>query len=268
MSRTSKKTKPKPAAHPTTDAERCRLVLTAGPATLARLTVAGPERAAQALAAILAAGDVASLILSPSDIGGSMAEAGFQDAVAPLVPAAQALGVAVIVETESRVAGRVGADGIQLGQDPDALRDAMERHGRAMMVGAGNVRSRHTALVLGEAGPDYVMFGRPGGDIRPEPHPKNLDLAAWWATMVEIPCIVCAGAEAGGVIAVANTGAEFVAVERAVFPIGTGEGEEADATISPDPSSIDAFEKAAAEAVARINALLDTDAPRFEDPTA
>ena len=187
----------------------------------------------------------------------SLSEQAFQRAIAPLVPVAQALGVAVVVDRETRVAGRVGADGLQIGPDLALLSDlrGSERRGGPSIVGVAGVRSRHLALELGEMQPDYLFFGRPGDDRRPEPHPKNLALAEWWASMVEIPCIVLGGSEPESVIAAAATGAEFVALERAVFG----------ATLSPDPSSIGAMQQAASEAVARIDALLDEHAPRFDD---
>ena len=248
---------------------RCRLVVIASAGTLSRLGAAGPQSANEAFGTIVRAGDIASILLSPRGAadGGIMEESAFQRLAEPLVAPLQAHGVAVMVEEHSRVAGRTGADGVQLGQDPDALSDAMDRLSRQMMVAAGNVRSRHTALVLGELQPDYVMFGRPGGDIREEPHPKNLDLARWWAAMVEIPCVVLGGSHVESALAVAATGAEFVALEAALFgPAGSEDQANAGpATMSPDPSVIEALARRAAEAVARVNALLDAEAPRFED---
>ena len=61
--------------------------------------------------------------------------------------------------------------------------------------------------------------------------------------MVEIPCIVMGGRDQASALAVAATGAEFVALRRAVFT---------------DPER-------AAMVVAHVNALLDEKAPRFED---
>ncbi|RVA07175.1 thiamine phosphate synthase, partial [Mesorhizobium sp. M7A.F.Ca.CA.002.05.1.1] len=96
---------------------------------------------------------------------------------------------------------------------------------------------------LGETRPDYIFFGRFGYDNKPEPHPRNLSLGAWWADMIQIPCIVMAGSDIASVEAVGATGAEFVALSSAVFADGT------------DPRT----------AVATANALLDETAPRFED---
>ena len=110
-----------------------------------------------------------------------------------------------------------------------------------MMVGAGGAKTRDEALELGEERPDYMFFGRFGYDTKPEPHARNLALGAWWAEMIEIPCIVMAGSDLASVEAVAATGAEFVALSAAIF----AEGADAKA------------------AVAEANARLDRAAPRF-----
>src|SRR5690606_5319550 len=100
---------------------------------------------------------------------------------------------------------------------------------------------RDDALELGEARPDYIFFGRFGYDNKPEPHSRNLSLGAWWAEMIEIPCIVMAGSDIASVEAVGATGADFVALSSAIF----GEGI--------DPR----------QAVSQANAILDETAPRF-----
>ncbi len=212
--------------------DRCRLVLI-GPGG------ADWKRSADQVVSALSGGDIASLILWPSELG----DAEFQKLCEMAVPAAQAAGVAAIVAGDTRVAGRTHADGIHL-EDKSMLRDLIEanRDGR-LIVGAGGAKSRHDALEIGELRPDYVFFGRFGYDNRPEPHPRNLALGQWWAELVEIPCIVMAGSTIDSLEAVAATGAEFVAVSAAVF---TG-------TTPPD------------EAVRMANRLLDERAPRFQE---
>jgi thiamine-phosphate pyrophosphorylase len=86
-----------------------------------------------------------------------------------------------------------------------------------------------------------VFFGKLEGDIKPEAHPKNLALGEWWASMIEIPAIVMGGTDVSSVVAVAETGVEFVAMRSGVFDNAGG----------------------AAQAVSEINALLDEKAPRF-----
>jgi thiamine-phosphate pyrophosphorylase len=214
--------------NPDTPPNRCRIVLIAPPALKA-------DRLAQALQG----GDVASLILPQGD----MDEAAFQAMAEKLVPLAQQAGAAAIIAGDSRIAGRVHADGIHIeGSRPD-LADAIERLQDKMMVGTGGVKTRDDALDLGEERPDYMFFGRFGFDTTPEPHKRNLALSAWWAEMIAVPCIVLAGNDIASVEAAAQTGAEFVGLSAAVFADGV------------DPRV----------AVARANALLDETAPRFED---
>ena len=210
---------------------RCRIVL-----------IAPPDSAADAferkLASALSAGDVASLILPQYGLD----EAVFQAFAERIVPFAQGAGVAAIVGGDSRIAGRVRADGIHVEGGKAELADMIDRMQDKIMVGAGGAKTRDEALDLGEERPDYMFFGRFGYDTRPEPHKRNLTLGRWWAEMIEIPCIVLAGSDLASVEAVAATGAEFVALSSAVF------GENVDA----------------GAAIVRANALLDQHGPRFE----
>lgn len=187
----------------------------------------------------LAGGDVASFII-PAREGDDAAFQAFAEALAPI---AQAAGAAVLIGQDTRVAGRVGADGIHLEGSRSDLEDAIERFQPKLIVGAGGVRTREDALELGEARPDYMFFGKFGFDNKPEPHARNLALGEWWAEMIQIPCIVMAGSDIESVATVAATGAEFVALSSAVFAPGV------------DPRA----------AVAKANAILDDVAPRFED---
>jgi thiamine-phosphate pyrophosphorylase len=91
-----------------------------------------------------------------------------------------------------------------------------------MIVGAGSVRTRHSAMQAGETGADYVFFGKPHGDIRPEAHHKNLDLAEWWCDIVQVPAVVMAGSVIDSVKDVAATGAEFIALHQACWAHSSG----------------------------------------------
>jgi thiamine-phosphate pyrophosphorylase len=187
----------------------------------------------------IAGGDIASILLPAYGLD----EAAFQAFAKPVVAAAQEAGIAAVIAGDTRIAGRVGADGLHLEGDRSAVEEAISHYQSKMMVGVGGAKTRDDALELGEARPDYIFFGRFGYDTKPEPHHRNLTLGQWWAEMVEIPCIVMAGSDIRSVEAVGRTGADFVALSSAVF----GEGI--------DPK----------EAVARANAILDEIAPRFEE---
>ncbi len=211
-----------------TPPNRCRIVL-----------IAPKDAPAERIAAAFEGGDVASLILPEN----GMDEASFQAFAEQIVPLAQAAGIAVVIAGDSRIAGRVQADGIHVEVSKGELAETIEHFQGKMMVGAGGAKTRDDALELGEARPDYIFFGRFGYDNKPEPHPRNLSLGQWWADMIQIPCIVMAGSEIASVETVAVTGAEFVALSSAVFADDI------------DPKA----------AVATANAMLDETAPRFED---
>jgi thiamine-phosphate pyrophosphorylase len=210
---------------------RCRIVLIAPPGGTASSFEAKLRDA-------ISGGDVASLIMPPY----AMDEAAFQGFAERLVPLAQEAGVAAVIGGDSRIAGRVRADGIHVEGGKAALADMIDRMQDKIMVGAGGAKSRDDALGLGEERPDYIFFGRFGYDTLPEPHHRNLTLGRWWAEMIEIPCIVLCGNSIASVEAVAATGAEFAALSAAVFADGVD----------------------AAAAVAEANRLLDEQAPRFE----
>jgi len=206
---------------------RCRVVL------IAPSPGAGD---AERVEAALSGGDVASLIIPQY----GFEESAFQARAERLSRLAQGRGVAAMVAGEPRVAARVQADGIHVEGSKSELAEIIRKHQGRMMVGCGGAKSRDDALELGETQPDYIFFGRFGYDTKPEPHPRNLSLGAWWSEMIQIPCIVLAGCDVASVVDVARTGADFVALCNAVF------GEE-------DPAA----------KVAEANALLDEHAPMF-----
>ncbi|AYG68281.1 MULTISPECIES: thiamine phosphate synthase [unclassified Rhizobium] len=211
--------------------DRCRLVLIVP-------DIADIELQAKVVADALRGGDVASVIIPQYGLD----DGAFQKHAEKLVPAVQAAGAAALIAGDSRVAGRVKADGLHIAGNRTELADAVEKFVPKLIVG-GSAADRHGALEVGELRPDYIFFGKLDGDIKPEAHPKNLALGEWWASMVEIPCIVMGGTDPQSALEVALTGAEFVALRTAVFA---------------DPA-------AAPSIVAQVNALLDEKAPRFED---
>lgn len=206
---------------------RCRLVLVLPPI----------DDAPRILAEALSGGDVASVIVTP----GEMDEATFLRHCEPLAPIAQDAGVALLISGDNRVAGRINADGVFISTPGEAAKEFVARFSPQKIVGFGSARDRHRALELGEANPDFMFFGRTDGDIRPEPHPKNLALAEWWSQLVEIPCVVMGGSSLESAVECAASGAEFVALGLAVVSHTDGP----------------------AAAVRRVNELLDEYAPEF-----
>lgn len=153
----------------------------------------------------LAAGDVASLLIAP----------GIDDAArAELTAIAIKAGVAaILVDTDDPGA----ADGVHIGAGINALKAARKQFGDGKIVGAGDIRSRHDAMTLGETLPDYLFFGRIDGDEEAGIHAKALELASWWSELFEIPAIVMGGSDPASAGEAALAGIEFVALRRAVW---------------------------------------------------
>ena len=214
-----------------TPPNRCRIVLISPSGETA-------DSFSAKFAAAISGGDVASVILPAN----GMDEASFQAFAERVVPIAQEAGIAAIIAEDTRIAGRVKADGIHIEGGKAALAEAIASFQAKMAVGAGGAKTRDDALELGEERPDYIFFGRFGYDNTPEAHQRNLSLGGWWAEMIEVPVIVMAGSDIASVETVAAAGADFVALSAAVFGDGV------------DPKA----------AVAHANAILDETAPRFE----
>lgn len=207
---------------PDAETGRCRLSL---------VTPFGGDPAAMSglVAAALAGGDVASLI-----IAGDPADPKALERLAKaLVPIAARRGVATLIHNDTRVAGHVQADGVHVDGGPVLLAEAVAALRPRKIVGAGGVRSRHEAMEAGEADPDYVFFGRLDGDTGAAIFPKALELATWWSSLFLIPAMVMGGSTVASVQQAAEAGVEFVALGGAVLA-------------APDPAA----------AVAEANAIL------------
>lgn len=188
------------------EAEKCRLVLvTPGEA-------AGQSVVDATLMAI-AGGDIASIIVPQY----AMDEEAYQSHLMAIASGAQAAGIAVIAAGDVRMAARAGVDGIHASGGASEVAHITEQYRDTWIVGANGGTTRHGALEMGEAWPDYMFFGKLGGDTHEMPHKKAIELATWWAEFVEIPAILLGGNSLATLADSARTGVEFVALSRAIF---------------------------------------------------
>jgi thiamine-phosphate pyrophosphorylase len=171
---------------------------------------AGPA-AGERLSAALAAAPLAAVLIAPA--AGQLLSAA---EAKPLLERARQAGVAALLLEEVDLARTLGADGVHLAarDDPQATyRAARDTLGKDGVVGVDAGISRHAAMVLAEAGADYVGFGAPPHlKDRDKARGRREDLVSWWAPIFEVPCVafdVETGEEAQQV---AVAGAEFVAV--------------------------------------------------------
>lgn len=136
----------------------------------------------------------------------------------PLQSICAEAGVAFIVNDSMKLAKRLGADGVHLGQGDGDIREARALLGPAAQIGKTCHDSRHLAMEAGEAGADYVAFGafyptltKPS-EYRPQP-----SILTWWSTLFEIPCVAIGGITAENARPLVDAGADFLAVCQAVW---------------------------------------------------
>jgi thiamine-phosphate pyrophosphorylase len=175
------------------------------------VTPQDPSGLAGLLAEALSAADIAAVLLRLPD-----AEERRQvDHVKALAPAVQDKGTALLLDGHPHLAARAGADGAHL-DGVDTFKAALSTLRPERIAGCGGLASRHDAMVAGEAGADYVMFGEPGtAGGRPSFNAIS-DRVAWWAELFEIPCVGFAGS-LDEVEPLAAAGADFVAIGDCVF---------------------------------------------------
>jgi thiamine-phosphate pyrophosphorylase len=134
--------------------------------------------------------------------------------------AIQERGVALLLDGDAELAVRAGADGAHLG-GVEALRAALPRLKPDRIAGCGRLATRHDAMVAGEMGADYVMFGEPDSTGWRPSLQAVLERVAWWAELFELPCVGFA-AELEEVEPLARAGADFIAVGDFVFSDARG----------------------------------------------
>ena len=210
---------------------RCRLVLIAPDLD--------DDKLIDAMKDAIEGGDVASIIMPQY----GRDDANFLHTAKVINEMAHEKEIATLIVDNSQVMGRSGADGLHFSGGVDQLREMLPSHSDKHMLGVGGLLDRHRALNMGECQPDYIMFGKIKGDIKPQAHPKNIALGEWWASLVEIPAVVMGGQALDSIIDIAKTRVEFVALNSAIF----------NNTISPS------------EAVAKANELLDAHGPDLDE---
>jgi thiamine-phosphate pyrophosphorylase len=181
-----------------------------------RLYLISPEitdaaAVADTLATMLAGTSVAAVLLRLA----GRDERGLINIGKKLTPLIQNTGAACLVAGFPEIVARVGADGAHLtGIDVfSAARAALQPE---RIAGCGGLRSRHDAMLAGEAGADYVLFGEPDvAGWRPSLEAIE-ERVQWWAEIFELPCVAVAS-ELADVGRLAAAGADFVAVGECIF---------------------------------------------------
>jgi thiamine-phosphate pyrophosphorylase len=181
-----------------------------------RLYLVSPEVAdaaafAGALAAALAGADVAAVLLRLAGPD----ERSLINIGKKLAPLIQDTGAAFLLTGHPDIVARVGADGAHL-TGIDAFSAARAALQPERIAGCGGLTTRHDAMLAGEAGADYVLFGEPDQAGRRPSFEAIAERVTWWAEIFEPPCVGFAATLAEAAM-LATAGADFVAVGDCIF---------------------------------------------------
>jgi len=164
---------------------------------------------ADVLADALNAADIAAVLVRLEDGD----EAALLERVKTLRILIQSNGAALLLDGHAGLVARAECDGAHL-TGTDALKAAVPGLKPKYIAGCGGLGTRHDAMLAGESGADYVMFGEPNG--RRPSFDAVIERVAWWTEIFQVPCVGYA-ANVDEVEALARAGAEFVAVDEAVW---------------------------------------------------
>jgi len=139
--------------------------------------------------------------------------------------------VALVVDNRPEIVARAGADGAHLsGIEKFAAALALLKPER--IAGAGGLRSRHDAMLAGEAGADYVMFGEPDRNGRRPNFEELQERLTWWADLFECVAYVAGKEEVAPLV---RTGADFIALGDWIWSAAEGVAK----TIAAAAASLD-----------------------------
>jgi thiamine-phosphate pyrophosphorylase len=158
------------------------------------------------LAAALAAGDVAAVLLRLAE-GDERTQINRAKALGAVV---QDKGAALLLDGHADLVARAGADGAHLTGIAE-FTAALEQLKPERIAGVGGLVTRHDAMSAAEAGADYVMFGEPGAAGERPSFEAIEERVAWWAEVFEAPCVAYAASDEE-VAPLAKAGADFVAL--------------------------------------------------------
>jgi thiamine-phosphate pyrophosphorylase len=120
-------------------------------------------------------------------------------------------GAALLLQDRADLVSKAQVDGAHFSNFPEQSPQLAALKPR-FVAGAAGLVSRHDAMIAGEAGADYVMFGEAVGEKRPSSD-AIVERLTWWSEIFEVPCVAFAGA-LEEIPAFVRAGADFVALDE------------------------------------------------------
>jgi thiamine-phosphate pyrophosphorylase len=173
---------------------------------LATPEVDDPSRLVAELPALLAAADVAAVLVRLKETD----QRSMISRLKALAPAVQNAGAALLVDGHVELVARAGADGAHV-SGIAALEEALPSLKPDRIAGIGGLVTRHDSMAAGELGADYVLFGEPDAKGERPSAEAIAERLQWWDELFEPPCVGFA-ASLDEASEFAAAGADFVLV--------------------------------------------------------
>ena len=127
-------------------------------------------------------------------------------------------GVPLLINDDTALAARIGADGVHLGRSDGDLADARRVLGAKALIGATCGNSLERALEAEAAGANYVGFGRFfESRTKPEAPPAELELLTRARAQLSLPICAIGGLTPDNARLAITAGADLVAAVGGVF---------------------------------------------------
>lgn len=127
--------------------------------------------------------------------------------------AMQKKGLLVILKAELNIVKEFEANGLHIENDLEQLK-AVKKASSELIIGYGAPPNKHTAMLAGEYGADYLFFGALGRDNKSQPHPHNIALCSWWSEVMQIPAVIQCGKEPNYLENAKKTKAEYISIDN------------------------------------------------------
>ena len=132
----------------------------------------------------------------------------------------------ILINDNTELAVKCGADGVHLGQQDMKINLAKELLSDDAIIGITCHNSKDLAFAAGTAGAHYVAFGSFfKSETKPDARPADLELLTWWNKTMEIPCVAIGGITTDNAQAVIEAGANYIAVSSGVWNHKDGPAE-------------------------------------------
>jgi len=172
--------------------------------------------------AAIEGGDIASLQVRMKN--GTEIDPAATRAVAQAVqPLCREHEIALFINDSPQLCRALEADGVHLGADDMDIAAARDLVGPDVIIGATCKNSRHTAMVAGEQGADYVAFGAFYPTTTKQATTQaDKDILTWCQMFLTLPCVAIGGITVDNAAPLVEAGADFLAVSSGVWQHNDG----------------------------------------------